>query len=98
MRIMGCRYLWLEEAIAGFEKVHTPLVGYNDGFSASGQFGDVGSYYFIPLFARVFDLDVDSAINTFYLSVTVASLLRPVLPAGVHVRTCVHRVDGLEAR
>ena len=76
MNLMGIRLEKINHAIQGYEQTGVPLI-YFDGKSLSpvGVADEIGVYYFIPLVARLFDLDAQQAASWFYYGVIGFSLV-----------------------
>jgi len=97
MIIMSSRHAALQHAIAGFEQVKIPLIGYDGAsyFTVYPTGDDVGSYYFIPLLVRWFDISVNQAINSFYLSMAVGSLILGAIGCWFLFRNTLSRLISL---
>ena len=75
-RVMGDRYMWLNEADAGWRVSGVPLVGYLDGKAVPVPCGDdTGLYYIVPLLARTTRRSIDFSIDFFLLGALFASAL-----------------------
>ncbi len=70
MELMPIRLEKINQAIQGYEQTGVPLI-YYDGkaLSPAGVKDEIGVSYFIPLMARLFDLDAQQAASCFYYGV-----------------------------
>jgi len=67
---MGLRLEKINHAIEGYEQTGVPLIYFDGkGLSPAGVYDDIGVYYFIPLVARLFDLDAQQAASFFYYGI-----------------------------
>lgn len=74
MKIMTCRYAGLIAAVDNYEQTGVPLVyGNSDQIFGCMGMDDIGSYYFIPKLVHIFGLELDTAINLFYIGIAVLS-------------------------
>jgi hypothetical protein len=76
MKLMGLRLEKINHAIQGYEQTGVPLI-YFDGknLSPAGIYDEIGVNYFIPLVARLFDLDAQQAASCFYYGIIGSSLI-----------------------
>lgn len=65
---MDCRYVMLQEAVAGYNLTGIPLVAF-DGMSLkpAAVTDDNGIYYFLPILSKFLGTDLDTAITVFSL-------------------------------
>ena len=76
MDIMNVRYQELIETIDGLQYTGVPLITYDGiNFGPSGVGDDIGSYYFIPKLAVIFNLSLDQSIALFYAGIVVLAFL-----------------------
>jgi hypothetical protein len=76
IRIMPSRDNDLAEAMEGYRRTGIALVGYGaDGLAPAGLSDDLGIYYFIPLLARMFHLDLAQSISVFFLTALIVAPL-----------------------
>ncbi len=76
MTMMPWRYDELVATVAGYQKTGAQLVGY-DGAKVfpSGISDDIGLYYFVPKFVRLFNCSLDQAINFFFYGMVIGACL-----------------------
>ena len=70
MKLMPARLERIDQTIQGYEQTGIPLV-YFDGMKLGpvGATDGTGIYYFIPLLARLFDLNAQQAASSFYYGI-----------------------------
>jgi hypothetical protein len=75
--LMPCRRVQADQAIAGYEKAHVPLVSWDGAkFTATANNDDKGLFYFLQKLSSWFGLNTDQALFLFYtLSLSLAFLL-----------------------
>jgi hypothetical protein len=80
MNIMQCEYQSLREALAGYVKTGTPLIGYDgNAMKPAGLADDIGIYYFIPKIANALGISIDQSISVFFTSVIYISLFLGII-------------------
>jgi hypothetical protein len=76
--IMPGRLDWLVEAVEGFKRSNTPLVGFNidtNEWSVPGSGDDLGIYYVIPHLVKVLDISVEGGIDLLFLTILALSMV-----------------------
>lgn len=75
MQVMPTRLEKINQAIQGYEQTNVPLIYFNGNtLSPAGVTDEIGVYYFVPLVARLFDLEAEQAAFYFYYGVIYFSL------------------------
>jgi len=93
MEIMGCRYQTLRATVEGYARTGVPLV--------SGEYGqigcseDIGPYYFIPKLMHLGGLQLDVAIDVFYIGIVALSFLAGAPAIWLYCKTYLGRVVSL---
>jgi hypothetical protein len=74
--LMADRYVFLREAMVGFEMTGTHLLAF-DGqtFLPAGRTDDPGIYYFVPELSRHLNLSLDRSIEVFFSSILTLGML-----------------------
>ncbi len=70
MKLMDLRLEKIDQAMQGYEQTGVSLIFF-DGktLNPAGVTGEIGVYYFIPLVARLFDLNAQQAASCFYYGI-----------------------------
>jgi hypothetical protein len=76
MKLMGSRLEKIDQAIQGYEQTGVSLIYFDEkGLSPAGVNDEIGVYYFIPLVARLFDLNAQQAASCFYYAIISFSFI-----------------------
>jgi len=76
INLMPCRYEGLKNVLVGYAKTGIDLVGFNGkNFFLSACSDDLGLYYFVPKFVRLFGFSLDQAIGYFFYGIIFFSFV-----------------------
>lgn len=80
IRVMDCRYDFLEQTMLGYDKTGVPLIAANNGnLYPAGNTDDLGIYYYIPKICKFFSIPLDKGINLFFSSIIIFSSLLAII-------------------
>ena len=89
---MPTRLEKIDQTIQGYEQTGVPLIYFDgEGLSPVGAIDGAGIYYFIPLVARLFDLNAQQAASWFYYGIIGFSLVLGFVGACLLFRSWVTR-------
>lgn len=73
--VMPCRYTQLKEALLGYNLSGVPLIGF-DGtlYKPTGIADEPGLFYFLPILANLFKVDIDTTIILYSFLITLFSV------------------------
>jgi len=92
MIIMQTRLETIDQTIQGYQQTGVPLIYFNgEGLGPIGATYATGIYYFIPLVARLFDLNAQQAASCFYYGIIGFSLVLGFAGACLLFRSWVTR-------
>ena len=92
MEIMPSRLENIDRAIQGYEQTGVSLIYFDkNGLSPAGVNDEIGVYYFIPLAARLFDLNAQQAAFCFYYAIIGFSFVLSFVGACFLFRSWVSR-------
>ena len=91
MNFMPSRLENIDRAIQGYEQTGVPLIYFDGKVLSPSANGDIGVYYFVPLVARLFDLNAQQAASCFYYGIIGFSLVLGFAGACLLFRSWVTR-------
>lgn len=92
MNMTPSRYEQLFEAVQGYQKTGISLVAEKGGqLYPAGSTDDVGIYYFIPKIVDIFNINLDQAVNIFFIGITILSLIAGLIGYFLLFRTSISR-------
>ena len=97
MQIMPCRYQGLVAALAGYSETGVPLVLGKDIPPGCAGCDPIGPLYFIPQLVNSLGMELDTAINVFYIGIVSISFLIAALSSLRYCKTSLGRLISLLA-
>lgn len=96
VQIMPARYTLLQQTLKGLRKTGAPLVAdYGGGFTPAEHGDDAGLFYFVPLLANSFGLNLGKAVDLFLAGTLVVAFLAGTGGLFLFLTNWLSRIVGL---